>query len=184
MQALPLILAVGLYLGACELVEYLLVRRQAAEVFPPKLGWRLLRWFGIAGCIAGIVDRLHRNVVRPNSWPIWVYVLLLLFWVFWPRTASVDSSAVSSCSLFGFARRSIHWGEVSRITSDWQEQRLAFNLFTAIWTFMGTRVNVTSREGASIQHGVVNQKQGAFLDALRRYLPRDVFDSGLYDWHP
>jgi hypothetical protein len=49
---------------------------------------------------------------------------------------------------------------------------------------MGTSVTVTSRDGANIQHGVVNRNQGLFLDALRRYLPPEVFDAGLYDWHP
>lgn len=184
MQALPLICVVGLYLVACELVEFLIVRRQAADTFPPKLGWRFLRWFGIAVCIAGVVERLHQKAARPNDWPLWLYVLLLLFWIFWPRTVLVDSSGVSSCSLFGFRRRSILWGQVSRITSDWQEERLTVNLFTPIWTFMGTSVTVTSRDGASIQHGLVNSKQGYFLDALRRYLPSEAFDPGLYDWHP
>ena|ERR1700676_1166062 len=108
MQALPLICALGLYLGTCELVEYHLVRRQAAEIFPPKLGWRLLRCTGIAGCSAGAVERLHWSAERPNDWPLWLYVL----------------------------------------------------------------------------HGVVNQKQDLFLDALRRYLPPEALDPGLYDWHP
>jgi hypothetical protein len=184
MQMLPLICAVVLYLVACELVEYLLVRRQAGEVFPPKLGWRLLRWVGIAGCIAAAMERVHGKTPRPNDWPVWVYVFLLWFWIYWPRTVLVDSSGVSSCSLFGFRRRSILWGQVSRITSDWQEERLTVNLFTPIWTFMGTSVTVTSRDGLSIQHGVVNRKQGLFLDALRRYLPHEAFDPGIYDWHP
>jgi hypothetical protein len=184
MQTLPLIFVVVLYWGVCELVEYLVVRRHAVEVFPPKLGWRLLRWFGIAGCIVGIVERLHEKMGRANDVPIWVCVLLLLLWVSWPRAVLVDSLGVSSCSLFGFRRRQIIWGQVSRITCDWQEQRLTFNLFTTIWTFMGTSVTVTSRDDVSIQHGVVNRKQGLFLDALRRYLPREAFDPGLYDWHP
>ncbi len=183
MQILPLVCAVGLYLGTCELIEYLLVRGQSNETFPPKLGWRLLRWIGIAGCIVGVLERLHRNAGRPNDWPLWVYVLLLLFWIVWPRTVLVDSSALSSCSLFGLRHRTIPWGEVSRISSDWEEQRLTIGLDT-IWTFMGTRVTVTSRDGATIQHGVIHRHQGAFLDRLRRYLPRQIFDAGLYDWHP
>jgi hypothetical protein len=184
MHSLTLISVVGLYWGACEFVEYLLVRGHAAEVFPPKLGWRLLRWSGIAGCIAGAVERLQRNTWRPNDWPLWVYVILLLIWVSWPRTVLVDSSAISSCSFFGCRPRSIAWGQVSRITSDWEEERVSYNFVTTIWVFMGTSVTVTSRDGASIKHGVVNQKQGLFLDALRRYLPPEAFDAGLYDWHP
>jgi len=49
---------------------------------------------------------------------------------------------------------------------------------------MGTSLTVKSRDGVSIQHGVVNRKQGLFLDAIRRYLPAEAFDAGLYDWHP
>ena len=184
MQALPLICAAGLYVVACELIEYLLVRRQPDETFPPKLGWRVLRWIGIAGCVAGIVGRLRAHTAQPNHWPLWLYVLLLLLWASWPRTVIVDSSGVSSCSLFGVRRRQILWGQVSRITSEWQEERLLVNLFTPIWTFMGTSVTVTSRDGVSIEHGVINRQQGLFLDALRRYLPSDAFDPGLYDWHP
>lgn len=184
MRILPLICVIVLYLGACELVEFLLVRIQAGEVFPPKLGWRLLRWCGIAQCIAGIVGRLHRTVERSDTGPILFYLFLLVIWAYWPRTVRVDSSSVSSSSLFGFNRSAIHWGEVSRVTSDWQEEKLTYNLFTVIWTFMGTSINVASRYGPSIQHGVVNQRQGLFLDALRRNLPADVFDPGIYDWHP
>jgi len=184
MHVLPLVCAAGIYWGACELVEYLVVRRRSLEIFPPKLGWRFLRWTGIAGCLVGIGDRLPQNSVRANEWPLWVYMLLFLFWLSWPRTVLVDSLAVSSCSLFGLRRRQILWGQVARITSDWQEERLTVNLFTPIWTFMGTSVTVTSRDGVRIQHGLVNQKQSSFLDSVRRYVPRDAFDPGLYDWHP
>lgn len=181
MQALSFVIVIALYLAVCELVEHLLVRRLGEQVFPPKIGWRLLRWCAIAGCVAGVWERLHGNVAH---WPLWMYVLVLLFWIWWPRSVLVDSSGVSSCSVFGFRRRSILWGQTSRITSDWQEEGLNINFLTRIWTFMGTRITVNSRDGASIQHGVVNRKQPLFLDALRRYLPREVFDPGLYDWHP
>lgn len=184
MRLLIIICAVGLYWGACEIIEYLAVRRHAEEIFPPRIGWRLVRWTGIAWCVTGAVVRLYRSSGRPNDTPLWVYLLLLLFWLFWPRTVLVNSSAISSCSLFGFRRRHIAWGQVSRVTSDWQEERLVFNLFTPIWTFMGTSVTVTSRDGVSIEHGVVNRKQGLFLDALRRYIQPEAFDAGLYDWHP
>lgn len=184
MPALSLVAIVALYFGVCELVDHLLVRRQAEQAFRPKLGWRLLRWFGIAGCVAAIWGRVHGTVARPNGWPLWVYVLLLLFWIFWPRSVLVDSSGISSCSLFGILRRSILWAQTTRIASDWQEENLNVNFFQTIWTFMGTRIIVTSRDGMSIQHGVVNRKQGMFLDALRSHLPREVFDPGLYDWHP
>jgi hypothetical protein len=177
-------LSFALYLVACEVFEYFLIRRRAEVVFPPKLGWRLLRLTAIAWCIAGIWGRLHGSATGPGGWPLWLYVVLLFFWIFWPRTVVVDSSTVSSCSLFGFGRRSILWNDASRVSSDWEETRLAWNLFTVLWTFMGTSVTVTGRSGASVQHGVINRAQGLFLDALRRYLPREAFDAGLYDWRP
>jgi hypothetical protein len=181
---MPLALFFGLYLVVCEVFDYFVIRRKTEAVFPPKLGWRLLRLTAIAGCIAGIWDRLHTTTRGPGGWPLWLYVVLLFFWIFWPRTLLVDSSAVSSCSLFGFARRSIPWNDASRVSSDWEETPLTWNLFTMLWTFMGATVTVTSRNGASVQHGVVNRAQGLFLDALRRYLPREAFDAGLYDWQP
>lgn len=184
MRVLPLVCVFGLYLVVCESVEYLLVRRQPDETFPPKLGWRILRWTGIVGCTASVVWWLHGQTGQRNDLPLWLYALLLLYWVLWPRTVMVDSSGVSSCSLFGLRRRQILWSQVSRITSDWQEERLNVNLIVSIWTFMGTSVTVKGRDGVSIQHGVVNRRQGLFLDALRRYLPPEAFDPGLYDWHP
>jgi hypothetical protein len=178
MQGSRLIYVFGLYLAACEVVEYLLVRRHDAEVFPPKLGWRLLRWVGIAACIGGIAVS-----IRPMSWTLFACSALLLVWVAWPRTVLVDSSAVSSCSLFGLLPRSISWVEASRVSSDWQEERLRWGL-EVIWVFMGYSVTVTGRDGSRIQHGVVNWNQSRFLDALRRYVPRSAFDAGLYDWNP
>lgn len=184
MPSPSLVAIVVLYFGVCELADYFLVRRQAGQAFRPKLGWRLLRWFSIAASVAAIWGKVHGTVARAKGWPLWVYVLLLLFWIFWPRSVLVDSSGISSSSLFGIFRRSILWAQTSRIGSDWQEENLSVNFFQAIWTFMGTRITITSRDGISIQHGVVNRKQGMFLDALRSHLPREVFDPGLYDWHP
>jgi hypothetical protein len=182
MKWLPLPGLIALYFGTAELVEYVTVRSRGALVFPARLGWRLLRWVGLAACIAGIVGRL-RGDAGPKDLPLWLYILFFLCWLYWPRTVLVDSAGVSSCSLFGVGRRSIHWGEVSRISSDWQEERLTWG-FSTIWTFMGAGITVKSRDGVSIQHGVINSRQGLFLDTLRRHLPRDAFDPGLYDWHP
>ena len=95
----------------------------------------------------------------------------------------VDSSAVSSCSLFGLLRRSIPWVEVIQVSSDWQEERLHWG-FAAIWAFTGYSVTVRARDGSTVQHGVVNKDQARFLNALRRFVPREAFDAGLYDWHP
>src|SRR5690348_14705401 len=172
MNDLRLVYIVGLCLAACELVEYLLVRTHDAEVFPPKLGWRLLRWLSIAACIGGIAVS-----IRPASWALFAYVAFLFVWLAWPRTVLVDSSTVSPCSLFGILPRSIPWGEASRVSSDWQEERLRAGL-SLLWVFTGYSVTVMARDGKTIQHGVVNRGQGRFLDALRRYIPRDAFDAG------
>jgi hypothetical protein len=175
---LRIICIAGLYLGVCEIAEYLLVRRRDAEVFPPKLGWRLLQWFGIAACMGGIAVS-----VRPMNWKVWVYLgLLFVFLLRWPRTVLVDSSAISSCSLFGLLHRSIPWGEASRVSSEPQEP-LRWGLI-AIWTSTGCSVTVSGRDGSTVQHGIVNKDQGGFLNALRRFVPRQAFDPGLYDWHP
>jgi hypothetical protein len=91
----------------------------------------------------------------------------------------VDSSALSSCTLFGLRRGSIPWAEVYRISSDWQEQQLIWGLI-----LMGYSVTVRGRNGSTVQNGVVNKDQGGFLNALRRFVPREAFDPGLYDWHP
>jgi hypothetical protein len=95
----------------------------------------------------------------------------------------LDSSGVSSCSIFGFGRRYIHWADVSRVTFDWQEESVGWG-FDRINAFLGTRLTVVSRNGASIEHGVIHGQQGIFLDALKRYLPREMFDAGVYDWRP
>ena len=62
--------------------------------------------------------------------------------------------------------------------SDWQEAHFRF------WTFTGYSVTVISRYGSRIEQGFVNQGQARFLSALRRFVPREAFDAGLYEWHP
>ena len=178
MRGLLLTCSVGLYSAVCELIEYQLVRRRAGEIFPPKLGWRLLRWFGIAACIGGILVS-----VKPMSWTLLLYFGFLMLWLRWPRTVLVDSAGVSSCGLFGLMTHSISWGEASQVSSDWQEERLRWGL-DVFWTFTGYSVTVRGRDGSTFQHGIVNKNQGRFLNALRRFVPRESFDAGLYDWHP
>lgn len=164
---------IGLYLVACEIAEYFLVRRHDSEVFPPKIGFRLLRWFGIAFCI----DRISSNDKSLN-WMLILYVVLLVVCLRWPRTMLVDSSGVSSSGVFGLFRRAIPWTEVKQVSSDWQEEHFRF------WTFTGYSVTVIGRDGSGIEHGLINTDQARFLNALRRFVPREAFDAGLYDWHP
>ena len=167
---------IALYLLICETAEYFLARRRGAEVFPPKMGFRLLRWTGLALCVVGIV-----SYDKSRSWAMLALcALFFAVWMRWPRTVLVDSLDVSSCSLFGLFRRSIPRAEVGRVSSDWQE----VHFFRLFWTFTGYSVTVTGRDGSRIEHGLVNTNQGRFLDALRRFVPREAFDAGLYEWHP
>jgi hypothetical protein len=164
---------VGLYLVACEAVEYLLTRGRGADVFPPKLGFRIVRWLGLAACLVGIW-----SARRSLNWTVILLAFAIVALLRWPRSVFADSLGVSSSGLFGLFRRSIPWAEVSRVTSDWQEEDVRF------WTLTGYAINVIGRDGTVIQHGLVNKNQGRFLDALRRLIPRTAFDAGLYDWQP
>lgn len=164
---------VGLYLIACEVVEFLLLRMHDAEAFPPKIGFRILRWLGIAVCVEGISVS-----DKSLNWPVIFYAVFLVFWLYWPRTVLIDSSCVFSRSAFGLFRRSVLWPDVCQVSSDWQEEHFRF------WTFTGYSITVWGRNGRKIEHGLVNKDQGRFLNALRRFVPREAFDAGLYDWHP
>jgi hypothetical protein len=166
-----------------ELSDFALGRRASGEFFPPKIGWRLLRALMIVGSVAGIAAGLHDRPPSEKNVPVWVFALLLLFWLLWLRTVRVDSSGVFSSGLFGSFSRAIPRANVARITSDWEDRRLQGGA-TTLWTFTGTRITVKARDGGEISHGVRNQNQRGFLDALRRHLPAAQFDAGLYDWHP
>ncbi len=180
MELLKVISVVGVYLVVCEAVEYVTARRKGVGVYPPKIGWRLVRWLAIGSGIFVIAARLlHEHQSQSNDAPLWLGICFLLFGVVWPRTVRVDTSGISSCSTFGFRGRTIRWDEVKGINSDWEEVRTHYG-----FTFMGTRIYVLSRTGSQIIHGIVQSRQARFLDELRTYLPREVFAAGLYEWHP
>jgi hypothetical protein len=179
MPALRVIVFAGLYLAACEILEFVIVRRHGADAFPPKMGWRLIRWIVIAVAIVSIGQRFYEKQSQLGDAPLWLTLCFLLLGAVWPRTVLVDNDGISSCSTFGFRHCAIPWTEVSKIASDWEEVSTRFG-----FRFMGTRIYVLSRSGTRITHGVVQSRQGKFLDDLRRYLPRTVFEVGLYDWQP
>jgi hypothetical protein len=162
MQLMLILCGVALYFGGCECSDFFLTRQPGAESFRPKLWVRFVYWSVIAILIGGLG-------------------VLLVFVVLRLRTVFVDSEGISSCDLLGTRRRSIPWSEVSRISSDWQEEYMSRARLPAI---TGYSVTVTGRTGNKIEHSVLNTGQARFLDALRRYVPREVFDPGLYDWHP
>lgn len=61
MEQIQILGALVVYLGACELAEYLLVRNLGDEVFAPKLSARLLRWAVLGGSIGEIIYVLHEK---------------------------------------------------------------------------------------------------------------------------
>jgi hypothetical protein len=183
MSILHLVWISGLYFATCELIDYLAVRKHLAEVFPPKLGWRLCGWFWVAASLIATAATLLAPEAGISRWWALLWAFSFYYWFTWFRTVLVDSSGVSSCGIFGLSRRYIPWGDVSRVTFDWQEESIGIG-FDRIRAFLGTRLTVVSRNGVSVEHGVIHGHQGMFLDALKRYLPRQVFDTGVYDWHP
>jgi len=179
MPLLKYISVIGLYLTACEFVEYLIVRRYGNDIYRPKLRWRLIRSVILGFALLAIGERLHGYQPQPKDMPLWVAFSLLVLGAIWPRTVWIDNAGVYSCGTFGFQSRGIPWSEVSRIDSDWEEVRSPLG-----FRQMGTRITVLSRSGTHISHGVVQSSQSEFLDTLRRYLAREAFAPGLYDWHP
>ncbi|HLW97945.1 MAG TPA: hypothetical protein VKR82_04815 [Candidatus Acidoferrales bacterium] len=186
MKLLMLASVFGVIFIACDTIDRLIVKMRSGDIFRPKMGWRILYWFWADVFVAFSLSSPYWNT-GPNRLPLWNFVAMILIglvWIAsWPRTLIADCSGISSCSIFGLGLRTVPWAEVSRVSSDWQEEYIKWG-FDRIWTFMGTSLTVTSRDGASIQHGLMNRRQGQFLDVLRRYVPRDAFDPGIYDWHP
>jgi hypothetical protein len=180
MQTLKIISIVGVCLLLCEALEYVSVRRRGVSVYPPKIGWRLVRWLVIGTGIFVVWEHLFRtHQLQSNDAPLWVGLLFLLVGAIWPRTVRADANGVSSCSTFGFRTRTIRWDEVKAVNSDWEEVRTHYG-----FTFMGTRIYVLSRTGPQITHGLAQSHQAKFLEELRNYVPREAFAAGLYEWHP
>jgi hypothetical protein len=128
----------------------------------------------MGGLGIAIVQQLLGHRAGRNDFPLWVLILMFLFSaVTWPRTVVLDTSGVFSVALFGTRRRFIPWSDVDRITSDWQETNLRWGL-----------TSLLSRNGTRVDHTVFLRRQGRFLDDLRRYLPKEVFAPGIYEWHP
>jgi hypothetical protein len=179
MGAFKLISVIGLYLAACEGLEYSIVRRYASRIYPPKFGWRLTRWAAMASGITIIAESLYAHKSQPNDAPLWVGLFFLLLGAVWPRTVLVGSDGVSSCSTFGTQHHLIRWSEVSYIDSDSHQVRLPLTS-----RLIGAHIYVLGCTGTRITHGIVQRGKGQFLDDLRKHLPRDSFAPGLYDWHP
>jgi hypothetical protein len=184
MTWLKLLAVTIIYFGICETMERALVRAGGGDIYRAKFGWRLFWWFCIGGSAANILEQLLGRSDGGKQLPVWFLILAFLGLVLtWPRTVIVDSTGLSSVSLFGMRRRFIPWPEVATITSDWEEENLFWKL-QAIWKLTGTRIIVLSRTDTHIEHTIFVRRQGQFLDDLRRYAPKQVFAPGIYDWHP
>jgi len=173
----------ALWVCACELVEYSAVRREPGEFYPLGFAWRLAWW----GFLAGSLSLIGWTAFGP-SWGVDSHrlelgaILLGIVLFMRPRSVTVGPTGVSSCAIFGLFRRYVPWTEVSEVAYDWED--LPGRLRPLLWWLPGSRITVRSRIGRQVQHTIFNRRQGAFLDALRRYLPREAFAPGVYDWHP
>ncbi len=172
------ILVPVLFLSVLEVFEFFAVRKEGSDVFAPKLGWRIFYFLMItAFLIALSLSSGDANQGRQK--PSWLLLLLLLaFVIARPKTIVASSAGLASYGLYGFRKLFVPWAEVSRVSSDWQEERYR------LWAFTGYSVAVTGRDGTRIEHNIYLRRQGAFLDDLRQHVPATKFDPGLFDWHP
>lgn len=172
------VLILVLFLAMLEISELFAVRREGSDVFAPKIGWRLFYFITIVAFLNISIEHVRSAPHPPAGPPLWFSLLALLLFVFArPQSLVVSSQGLASYRLWGFSRRFIPWTEVSGVTSDWEEQA------TRVWTFMGYKVAVTSRDGTRIEHTILHKRQGKFLDDLRQFVPATAFAPGLFDWH-
>lgn len=181
-----IVLAV-LWLASCELVEYFAVRRDPGDVYPLKILVRFVYWAILAGAFYAALEWVPVFSLEGNDHPLVIGAVCLgLTLVVRPRSLVVGPVGVSSCGIFGLFRRQIQWTEVSKVSYDWEEHsdsRLGL-LAWLLGSGAGSRITVAGLSGRRIQHTIFNVRQPDFLDDLRRYLPRDAFAPGVYDWHP
>ena len=167
-------------LSVLEVFEFFAVRKEGSDIFAPKLGWRILFFLMITGFLVAL-SLASGEAIQTRQKPPWLLLLLLLVFVIArPKTIVASSTGLASYGLYGFRKLFVPWAEVSRVSSDWQEERW----FRAAFTFTGYSVAVTGRDGTRIEHSIYLRRQGRFLDDLRQHVPAAEFDPGLFDWHP
>lgn len=172
------------YFGVCEAIDQVSARRDAGDVYRPKLRRRIFWWFWIGSSGLTIVLESLGHGRGRNDLLLWFWIVMFLASVLtYPRTVVVTPTGVVSFGLFGARRRFIPWTEVTTVTSDWQEATVSYH-FSLAWRLMGTRIVVLNRNGTHIDHTIFLRRQGRFLDDLRRYTPKEAFAPGIYDWHP
>lgn len=180
-----LFLAVALSGFSLEIVESIVVRKEASDVFSPKAGWRCFFFVAIAVDVFGFIYLLPASHRTPKGPPLWWPLLFLLILLFArPKTLAVNSEGLNSFGWYGLRRRFIGWPDVSSVTSDWEEERLTQNFLTLIWVFTGYSVTVIGQDATRIVHTILLRHQGKFLDELRLHIPARAFAPGVFDWHP
>lgn len=178
------------WLAACELLEYFAVRRDPGDVYPPKILTRFFYWTIMAVAFYAAVGWVRAPSSDGNSHPLIIGAVCLgLVLVTRPRSLVAGPTGVSSCGIFGLFRRCISWTEVSNVSYDWEEHKPGLNplwwlLESGLGGQSGSRITVAGRNGRRIRHTIFNVRQSDFLEDLKRYLPRDVFAPGTYDWCP
>ncbi|HXZ11651.1 MAG TPA: hypothetical protein VEG64_04595 [Candidatus Sulfotelmatobacter sp.] len=184
MSTIGLLSSAAAVVLALEVFEFFAVRKEGSQIFSMKLGWRFF-YFSLIVCLLFssiyLFSASHRD---PNGAPLWwILILLAAALLTRPRTLVANSGGLASYGWYGFRRRFIPWADVSAVTSDWEERRLAHGI-GSLWVFMGYKVAVAGRDGTRIEHTIQMPRQGAFLDDLRRHIPPTAFAPGLFDWHP
>jgi hypothetical protein len=180
-----LLLSAVLIVSSLEVFEFFVVRKEGSEVFSMKLGRRLFYLIVISSLRFSSIyflSPLHHTAKGEPVW--WFLVLLALSLLARPRTLVMNSAGLASYSWYGLRRCFVPWANVSAVTSDWQEGRLAYNLTMLLWVFTGYEVAVRSRDGTCIEHTIQMRRQGGFLDGLRQHVSASTFDPGLFNWHP
>jgi hypothetical protein len=174
-------LLVLLFLLFLEVSESLIVRKDATQIYPPKIGWRLVYFLIIADLLYDLIGYAPGMQSTSKGFPLWFCVpFLLALLVIRPRTIASESNGLASYSLYGLRHSFIPWSQVSSVTSDWQEEG---NIWWG-WFARGYSVVVTGRDGTRIENTLYLSRQGKFLDDLRQHVPAVAFAPGLFDWHP
>jgi hypothetical protein len=164
-----------------EIVELVAVRREHAELFPPKIGWRII--FFVAGMGTAWVAIVMLPGIRITSekgleLPVLIIVML---WFFRPKTLAINGSGLTFYRFYGLKGSFISWDEVARVASRWEDAG-----DRNLWAMLvrSPTVTVTGRDGTTVKFSYTNEGIGRFMDALRERVPRSAFDEGLYDWKP
>lgn len=164
-----------------EVLEFFAVRRDHAELFTPKIGWRIFFFFAGAGFLLLTAEHLPNVRITQNRDSAWPLLVLFFLWAFRPKTLVTNVSGLISYGSYGLGRSFIPWNEVANVTSYWDDAT-----DQDIWTMLvrSPTVTVTSRDGTSVKFSYTNEGIGRFMDALRERVPKSAFDEGLCDWKP